>query len=78
MLTSAKSFTKIEPIQKRVLGFMIKKYESSYEELLTGRPNMKLRRTNIPCIPIYKTLNNLNPEFMEDLFELRATKRVQR
>ena len=78
MLTSAKSFTKIEAIQKRVLGFMIKKYESSYEELLTGRPNMKLRRTNIPCIQIYKTLNNLNPEFMEDLFELRATKRVQR
>ena len=39
---------------------------------------MKLRRTNIPCIQIYKTLNNLNPEFMEDLFELRATKRVQR
>ena len=26
----------------------------------------------------FETLNNLNPEFMKDLFIYRATKRVQR
>ena len=40
---------------------------------------MILWRTTITfCIHIYKNLNNLNPEFMKDLFQLCATKRVQR
>lgn len=39
---------------------------------------MILWKTTITfCIHIYKNLNNLNPEFMKDLFQLCATKRVQ-
>ena len=80
MLTRAKSFRKIEAIQKIALRFMINNYESIYEELLnkTGKPNVNQRRTRSLCIHIYKNLSNLNPEFIKDLFGLRATKRVQR
>ena len=39
---------------------------------------MILWRTTITfCIHIYKNLNSFNPEFMKDLFQLCATKRVQ-
>ena len=39
---------------------------------------MILWRTTITfCIHIYKNLNNLNPEFMKDLFRLCAIKRGQ-
>ena len=59
---------------------MINNYESMYEGLLrkTKEPNMNLRRTRNLGIEIYKTLNNLNSEFMKDLFRPCTTKRVQR
>ena len=81
MLTSAKSFRKIEAMQKITLLFMIKNYESTYyEDSLnrTEKPNLNLRRTKSFCIEIYKTLNMLNPEFMKDLFRLHATNKLQR
>ena len=67
MLTSTKSFRKIEAIQKKVLRFLINNYESPYKDSMnkTAKPNMSLRRTRSLCIEIYKTLNNLNPEFMK-------------
>ena len=34
---------------------------------------MNLRRTRSLCIEIYKTINNLNPEFMEKFFKVRKT-----
>ena len=80
MLTNAKSVHKIEVIQKRALRFMLNDYESSYEDLLkkSGNPSMNLRRTRSLCIEIQKTINNLNPEFMENLFKIRKTNRAQR
>ena len=36
------------------------------------------RRTRSLFIEIYETLNNLSPEFMKDLFKIRAAKRLQR
>ena len=80
MLTSAKSFRKIEAIQKRAIHFMINNYESTYEDLLneTWEPNMNLRRARSLFIDICKSLNSLNSEFMKDLYKLRAAKRVQR
>ena len=56
---------------------MINNYGITYEDLLnkTGQTNMNLTRTRSLCIEIYKTLNNLNPEFI--LFRLRVTKIVQ-
>ena len=36
----------------------------------SGYPNMSLRRQRKLCIKIYKTLNNLNPDYMNDIFKL--------
>ena len=60
----------MEAIQERVLRFMLNDYESSYEDLFkkSGNPSMNLRRTRSLCIEIYKTINNLNLEFMKNLF----------
>ena len=41
-------------------------------------PSMNLRRTRSLCIEIYKTIINLYPEFMKNLFIIRKTNRAQR
>ena len=75
MLTNAKSVYKIEAIQKRALRFMLNDYESSYEDLLkkSGNPSM-----NLLCTEIYKTIEDLNPEFIKNLFKVRKSNRAQR
>ena len=68
IFSSASSLKKIGKLQKRALRFLYNDYEISYEELLlkSGRATMNVNRLRIPCIEIYKTINNLNPEFMRD------------
>ena len=68
----ATSVHKIEVIQKIALRFMLHDYESCYEDLLkrSGKPGMNLRRTITLCTEIYKIINNLNPEFLKNLFKL--------
>ena len=39
---------------------------------------MNLRRTRSLCIEIYKTINNLQPEFMKNLFKFFKTNTGQR
>ena len=36
---------------------------------------MNLARERLLCIEVYKTLNSLNPCFMQELFKLRETNR---
>ena len=59
---------------------MLSDYESSYDQLLSlsgsWATNVRLKR-NL-CIEIYKTLNDLNPSFMREIFETRKTKRAVR
>ena len=64
----------------RALRFFYNDYEISYEELLpkSDRETMNVNRLRLLCIEIYKTINNLNPEFMRDLFSLRETSRLIR
>ena len=83
MLTRAKSVHKIEATQKRALCFMLNYYESSYEDSLKKsrnprNPSMNLRRTWSLCIEIHKIINNLNSEFMKNLFKVCKTNRAQR
>ena len=68
----ATSVHKIKVIQKRALRFMLHNYESYYEDLLkrSEKPGMNLRRTITLCTEIYKIINNLNPEFLKNLFKL--------
>ena len=39
---------------------------------------MNVKRRRFLCAEIYKTINNLNPSFMEQIFELRETNRSVR
>ena len=39
---------------------------------------MNIRRLRCLCIVIYKTLNDLNPSFMKEIFEKRDENRVTR
>ena len=80
MLSSVKSLNKIENLQKRALRFMISDYEKSYDELLrlSGSCAINVRLKRNLCVEIYKTLNNLNPTFIREIFETRKTKRAVR
>ena len=55
-------------------------YDNTYEDLLekSGYGNMNLRKQKTLCIEIYKTLNELNPGYMNDILKLRTTDRLSR
>ena len=57
-----------------------KSYNTSYEDLLlkSGFSSMNVKRLRALCIEIFKTLNNLNPSFMKEIFSLRQTNRPVR
>ena len=78
--SSAQSLNKIANLQKRALRFLLNDYDITYEDLLekSGYPNMNLRRQRTVSIEIYKTLNKLNPSYMNDIFKLRNTDRLTR
>ena len=80
MFSSAKLSNKVESLQKGALRFLYEDYVPSYEELLqkAGRETMKLNRLRSPCIEIYKSINNINPKYMNEFFKLRKTSRVVR
>ena len=67
---SKRSFNKIEKIQYRALQFLYNDYESEYSVLLkkSNKCSMEVRRLRNMALEIYKSLNNLNPSFMKDLF----------
>ena len=79
MCSSAKSLNKVESLQKRALRFL---YEdvSSYEELLqkAGKKTIKVKRLRSLCIEIYKSINNINPMYINEIFKLRKTSRAVR
>ena len=41
----------------------------------SGKPTVNLARERLLCIEVYKTLNSLNPFFMQELFKLSETSR---
>ena len=77
MFSSAVSLKKIENLQKRTLRSLYKTYNTSYEDILlrSGFSSMNVKRLRTLCIEIFKTLNNLNPSFMKEIFSLRETNR---
>ena len=76
--SSVQSLNKIENLLRRALRFLLNDYDSPYEGLLekSRYPNMNLTRQRTLCIEIYKTLNKLNPGYMNDTFNLRNTDRL--
>ena len=80
MFSTAKSLNKIESLQKRTLRFLYNDYSISYEGLLekAGKVKMNVYRLRNLCVEIYKTINKLNPEFMNNIFKVKENKRVVR
>ena len=54
-----------------------KSYNTSYEDLLlkSGFSSMNVKCLRTLCIQIFKTITNLNPTFMKEIFNLRKTNR---
>ena len=80
MFSSAVSLKKIQNLQKRALKVLYKSYNTSNEGLLlkSGSSSMNIKRPRGICIENLKTLNNLNPSFMKEIFSLRQTIRPVR
>ena len=79
MFSSAKSSNRIENVQKRALRFSLYDYKSTYEQLLNkaGRSSMSINRLTL-CVEICKTLNELNPSFIKNIFTVKETDRLTR
>ena len=77
MFSNATSLKKIENLQKRALRFLYNNYQLTYEQLLdkANSSAMNVKRLRFLCVETYKTINNLNPSFMKQIFELRETNR---
>ena len=76
-LSSAKSSNKVENLQKRALRFLYNDYSTSYEELLkkSGKSTVNVSNYRSLCIEIFKTLNDITPSFIKDIFKLRMSNR---
>ena len=70
-----RSTNKIESIQKRALQPLYNDYTSTYDSLLAkaNKPSMELKRYLTLALEIFKTLNVLNPRYMQDLFYLSSS-----
>ena len=60
----------IEKIQYRCLQLLTNDFDSDYKLLLekTKTPIMETKRIRTIALEIFKTLNDLNPNFMKDIF----------
>ena len=70
MFSSAKLLNKVESLQKIAFRFLCGNYGSSYESILKldGKNTINVTRLKCLCIEIFKTLNNINPAFINEIF----------
>ena len=73
MFSSTESLNKVESLQKRAIRFLSDYYDSSYKFILklVGKSTMNVTRLRSLCTEIFKTLNNINTTFMNEMFEFR-------
>ena len=74
-----KSIEKLENIHKRCLRLTVNHYKSDYTTLLdkSGKESMKIRRIKTLAIEIFKTVNELNLNFMKTIFTSKTNSRVR-
>lgn len=72
---SKASANKMEKIQERALRFLFNDKISSYEDLLKrcDSTTLHLKRLKSICTEVFKSLNNLNPTFMNEMFVTKET-----
>ena len=67
---SCKNTAKIERIHKRALKFMLNDFTSDYKTLMAkaNTSTLEVKRLRSMCIEVYKTANDLNAQYMKELF----------
>ena len=65
-----KSTKRMEKVQERALRILLDNNSSSYKELLLagGKSTLEVKRLQQLSIEVFKTLHDLNPVFMKDIF----------
>ena len=68
--SSAASLSKIEKLQERALRFVYNNYSATYDQLLamSHKCTMEVRRLRTLCLEVFKTINNMNPVYMKEIF----------
>ena len=66
--------------QKRALRFLKNDYSSLYEKILkmSGKTTINICNCCTLCIEIFKTLNDINPSFIKEIFRLHIKNRPTR
>ena len=77
--STCESIRKIEKIQKRCPRIVLGDYNSDYDVLLrkSGKVTMKIKPLKVLAIEIFKTVNNLNPNYMEDILTPKLHPKVR-
>ena len=78
IFSTAKSLSKIERLQKRLLRFVYNNDSISYKDLLekAKKVQMSVNWLRILYVDLYNTVNELNPEFMNNIFKVKENKRL--
>ena len=65
----------MEKIQERVLRFLHNDYKSDYSMLLkiSRSVAMEVKRMRYLSVEIYKTLNNVSPDYTKDIFQVQQS-----
>ena len=72
--------TKAEKIQEKALRLITENKDMSYSELLklNNKCSLKARILKILAIEIFKTLNNMNPSYMKEIFNTYTSRKNTR
>ena len=78
-LRSQSEYRKIRT-RNNALRFLYQDYDLSYEELLqkSGKETLKVNRLRSLCTEIYRSINNINPLYVNKIFKFRETSRAVR
>ena len=73
--STQKQLQMMEKIQERVLRFLHNDYKSDYSTLLkiSESVSMEVKRMRYLFVEIYKTLSNLSPNYMKDIFQVQQS-----
>ena len=74
MFTSKNSMLKLNKIYRRTLRVVYDDYKSTYEELLASHNYISIHQKHLKhlAVEVYKSLTNLNPEFMWPFFKNKS------
>ena len=77
--SSCESIRKIEKIQKHYLRIILNDYENDYETLLpnSNKPTIEIRRLRTLADEIFKTVNEINPPYMKNIFTPKEIAKVR-